>query len=106
MENTSSKTEHLMDIARYGGVIGHLSNNPDIHTFIMVADKGTPIHVVGDAMVDGDMEVIKSMMETGTIKVCANMQHGDLGFIPRINSVECLYLPPIYLVKDRGVPHI
>lgn len=94
-----------MDLARYGGILNHLQTNPDIHTFIAVTDSETPIHVIGDAMVDGDVELIQRMMEDGKVKVCATIELGDLGMIPQINTVECLYLPPFYVVKDRGTPH-
>lgn len=96
----------MVDVARYGSLLGHLENNPEISIFMYVKDKDTPIHVVGDAMVDGDTDLVQRLIHEGKLGLCASSEGGDFGLISPRNSVECLYLPPIYLVKDRGVPHI
>lgn len=92
--------EQMIDVTRMRGLYVHKQQNPDIEQILQVEDKNPELlAIVGQAMIDGEVDKIKSFIENGKIKIVVGQP------VPETNSVHCLFLPPYYLFSDRKTEH-
>lgn len=97
--------KEMIDATGFKTLIGHLQNNPDIHTIIQVFDAD--LAEVGEAFKEEtNIEQVQELFAEKIIGIYAFNKGGGINrnnIIPEVSltqAVDCLYLPPYYLFKD------
>lgn len=86
--------EQMIDIARMQAIYGHLQNDPEIETALIVDGEEKDLAEIGQYMMDGNVPEFEKAIKSGRIKIYAGNS------IPKTNAIYCLYLPPYYVFVD------
>ena len=93
-----------IDPTSFKTLLRHLQNDPEISSIIQVFDD-LDLAVAGEEFKkENGLSRIEAWMKEGKINVYADCNIGrnkNVAEVSPIQAVDCLYLPPFYLFKDR-----
>jgi len=98
----------MIDATGFKLLLGHLQNNPDIHTIIQVFDGVDLATVSEEFKKEDEVRQIQVWMNENKLDVYAVNKGNGIGRNIKVKevletqAVDCLYLPPFYLFKDRN----
>lgn len=98
--STESQTAWLIDVTSMYRILNELDEQKEITAVIDVRDE--QLATITDMAIQTDLpndqgELVIEMLKDGRLKV---FTHSSQNYIPPMNAVHCVRLPPIYYVKD------